>query len=134
MDHLLGVGSGESLDVGALGFGQLIAQPEDLGHRVGLLLDRLGGSLVFLPHGDDHERQKHGVDHTQSRVDETSHVVVPLAQVGWNEAMDQLEPSEGGKTRSTNYQDAVNYRVWHSGDLSPSWIRLGRILAAISML
>ena len=92
MDHLLGVGSGEFLEVGALGFGQLIAQPEDLGHRVGLLLDRLACGLVFLPHGDDHERQKHGVDHAQSRVDETGNVVVGLARLGWNEAMHQLEP------------------------------------------
>ena len=97
MDHLLGVGSGELLEVGALGFGQLIAKPEDLGHRVGLLLDRLGGSLVFLPHGDDHEREEHGVDHAQSRVDEAGHVVVSLARDGWHEALDQLEPYERGE-------------------------------------
>src|SRR5215212_11888324 len=94
MDHLLGVGSGELLDVGALGLGQLIAKPEDLGHRVSLLLDRLACGLVFLPHGDDHECEKHGVDHAQSCVDEARNVVVSLARLGGNEAMHQLEPYE----------------------------------------
>jgi len=74
-----------------------MAKQEDLGHRVGLLLDRLGGGLVFLPHGDDHERKEHSVDHTQSRVDEACNVIVPLAQVGGNEAMDQLEPPSATK-------------------------------------
>jgi hypothetical protein len=97
--------------VGALGLRQLIAQPEDLGHRVGLLLDRLACALVFLPHGDDHERQKHSVDHAQSRVDETGHVVVLLARGGGNETLHQLEPYERDQANSTDHQDAVNYRV-----------------------
>ena len=94
MDHLLGVGSGELLDVGALGFWQLVAKQEDFGRRVGLLLDRLACGLVFLPHADDHERKKHGVDHAQGGVDEAGHVVVALARDGWHEALDQLEPGE----------------------------------------
>jgi hypothetical protein len=87
MNHLLGVGVGELLDVGALGFGQLIAKPEDLGHRVCLLLYGLACGLVFLPHGDDHESKQHGVDHAQSRVDEARNVVVFLAPLSWHEAL-----------------------------------------------
>ena len=55
-----------------------MGQPEDLGYRIGLLLNRFIGCLVFLPHGDNHEGKQHGVDHTQSYVDEACHVVVKL--------------------------------------------------------
>jgi hypothetical protein len=111
MDHLLSVGPGELLDVSALGFWQLVAKQEDLGRRVGLLLDRLACGLVLLPHGDDHERQKHGVDHAQSRVDETGHVVVSLARDGRHEAMHQFEPYECDEANPSDHQDAVNSRV-----------------------
>jgi hypothetical protein len=86
-----------------------MGQPEDLGHRVGLLLDRRVGGLVLLLHGDDHERQKHGVDHAQGGVDEAGNVVVALARDGWHEALDQLEPYEGGEADPSDHQDAVDY-------------------------
>jgi hypothetical protein len=87
IDHLLGVGSGEFLEVGTFWFRESMGQPEDLGRRIGLLLDRATSLLVFLPHGDDHERQQYGVDHTQGRVDEAGHVVVLLARGGWHETL-----------------------------------------------
>jgi hypothetical protein len=83
----------------------------------GLLLDRLACGLVFLPHGDHHERQEHGVDHPQSYVDEAGHVVMSLAREGGHEAMHQLEPYERDQANSTDHQDAVNYRVQHSDAL-----------------
>src|SRR5215203_4746596 len=94
VDHLFGISFGELLDVGALWFGQLIAQPEDLGSRVGLLFHRLARGLVLFPHGDHHEREEHSVDHAQGRIDEACNVVVLLARSGWHEAMHQFEPHE----------------------------------------
>jgi hypothetical protein len=54
IDHLLGLGSGEFLEVGTFWFGESMGQPEDLGHRIGLLLDRATSLLVF-PHTDRFE-------------------------------------------------------------------------------
>ena len=87
MDHLLGVRSGEFLDVRTFWFGEPMGQPGDLGRGVGLLLDRRVGGLEFLPHGDDHQSQDHGVDHAQGRVDEASDVVVLPARSGGYEAL-----------------------------------------------
>ena len=97
--------------MGTLGLGQLVAQQEYLRGRVGLLLDRLAGGLVLLPHGDDHERQEHGVDHAKGGVDEAGNVVVPLARLGGHEPMHQLEPHEREEANPTDHQDAVNRRV-----------------------
>ena len=76
MDHLLGVGTGEFLEVGAFRLGEPMGQPEDLGQGVGFLLYGLAGRLVFLPHRDDHEGEQNGVDHAQGGVDESGDVVV----------------------------------------------------------
>ena len=99
LDHLLCVGSDELLEVGAPRLRKPVGQPEDVGRRVGLLLDRLAGRLEFLPHGDDHERKQNGVDHAQGCVDETCDVVVGPARVGGNEALHQLEArrARGGR-------------------------------------
>ncbi len=111
MYDLLCVGFGEVLDVGALGLWKLVAEQEDLGRGVGLLLYGLGGGLVLLPHGDDHQRQKHGVDHAKGRVDEAGHVVVALARSGGHESVDQLEPYEREEANPTDHQDTVNCRL-----------------------
>jgi len=94
VDHLFGVGTGEFLQMATFGFRKPIGQPVDLGQSVGFLLDRFACGLILLPNGDNHERQQHSVDHTQSRVDETCNVVVLLSGGGWNEALHQLEPGE----------------------------------------
>ena len=109
MNHLFGVGSGEFLDVGTFWFGEPIAQPGDLSRGVGLLLDRFACGLVFLPYGDDHERQEHGVDHAQRRVDETSNVVVGLSRGGGNESLHQLQPGEREEAGPTDHNYAINY-------------------------
>ena len=67
--------------------------------------------MVLLPNGDDHERQKHGVDHAQGRVDEACHVVVSLARGDGHEAIYQLEAHERDEANSTDHQDAVNCSV-----------------------
>ena len=64
VDHLLGVGSAQFLDVRTFWLREPIAQPEDLGQGVGLLLDYYVGRIVFLPNGDDNEGEQHGVDHS----------------------------------------------------------------------
>ena len=76
MDDLLGVGSAQFLDVATFWLRKPIGQPVDLGCGVGFLLDRLACCLILLPHGDNHERQQHGVDHAKGCVDEASDVVV----------------------------------------------------------
>ena len=111
MDHLFGVGSDELLDVGAPVLRKLVGQPEDVGRRVGLLLDRLAGQPVLLPHGDHHERQQHGVDHAQRRVDEACNVVVLLARAGGHQALHQLEAHEREEADPPDHQDAIDYRV-----------------------
>jgi hypothetical protein len=45
------------------------------------------GRLVLLPHGDDHQRQQHGVDDADDGVDEAGHVVVLLAKRRGHEAL-----------------------------------------------
>ena len=109
VDNLLGVGLGEFLDVGTFGLGKPIAQPEDLGRGVGFLLDRLACRPVFLPYGDNHERQQHGVDHAQCCVDEACNVVVGLARGGGNEALHQLQPGERNEASPTYNKYAINY-------------------------
>jgi hypothetical protein len=109
VDHLLSVGSGEFLEVSTLGLRKPMGQPVDLRNGVGFLLDRLACGLVFLPHGDNHERQKHGVDHAQGCVDEASDVIVALARVSGNEALYQLEPSERGEANRPDHERAINY-------------------------
>jgi hypothetical protein len=109
VDHLLGVGSAQLLDVRTFWLREPMCQPGDLGRGVGLLLDRRVGGLEFLPNGDHHESQDHGVDHAQGSVDEASDVVVLLARGGGNETIDQLEPYERGEANSTDHQDAVYY-------------------------
>jgi hypothetical protein len=98
-----------------------MGQPGDLGRGVGLLLDRLACRLEFLPHGDHHERQKHGVDHAQGRVDEASYVVVGLSRGGGNEALHQLQPGERDEARPTDDKYAINYGGCQRGS-PPSWI------------
>jgi hypothetical protein len=97
------------LDVRTFWLREPMAQPEDLGHGVSLLLDRLAGRVVFPPHGNDHERQQNGVDHAQGRVDEACHVVVSLAQGGGYEALHQLEPGERHEASPTDHKYAINY-------------------------
>ena len=109
MGHLLGVGSAKLLDVSALGLGEPMSQPGDLGRGVRLLIDRLACRLVFLPHGYDHERQDHSVDHAQGRVDETGHVVVGLSRGGGNEALHQLQADERDEASPTDHKYAINY-------------------------
>src|SRR5215208_4472123 len=109
VDHLLGVGSGEFLDVRTFWLREAIAQPEDLGQGVGLLLDRYTGRIVFLPHGDNYERNEHGVDHAQGRVDEACNVVVSLARGGGYEALHHLETGEREEASPTDHKYAKNY-------------------------
>src|SRR5215218_3466268 len=87
VDHLLGVGSGEFLEEGTFWLREPMGKPEDLGHSVGLLLDRLACRVVFPPHGDDHERKQHSVDHAQGCVDEACNVVVGPARVNGHKAL-----------------------------------------------
>src|SRR5829696_6789735 len=119
MAHLLGVGTSEFLDVRPFWLREPIAQPEDLGHGVCLLLDRFVGCVVFLPNGDDHERQQHGVDHTQGRVDETCNVVVGLARGSGYEALHHLKPGEREEASPTYHKYAINYGEYQRG--SPPW-------------
>src|ERR671910_1591345 len=107
--HLLGVGTGEFLDVGTFGLRKPMGQPEDLGHGVGFLLDRYTGRIVFLPHGDNHERQQNGVDHAQSCVDEACNVVMSLARGGGYEALHHLETGECYEASPTDHKYAKNY-------------------------
>jgi len=86
-----------------------MGQPEDLGYRVSLLLDRYAGRLVFLPHCDDHERQQHSVDHTQGCVDEAGYVVVTLTCLGWYEALHQHEPAKRDEANQSDHNYAITY-------------------------
>src|SRR5215218_4978473 len=131
VDHLLGVRTGEFLDVMALGFGESMGEPEDLGQSVGLLLGRILGRIEFLPHGDDHERQQHGVDDAQDGVDEASHVVVLLAHLRGHKSLHQREPAERGEADRANHQNAI-YHADHqrvipfwAGSLATSTIQAG---------
>jgi hypothetical protein len=90
VDHHLGVGTAQFLDVRTFCFREPISESEDLSHRVSLLLDRCIGCLVLFPNGDNHEGEQHGVDHAQRCVDEASDVVVLLARVSWHEALHHL--------------------------------------------
>jgi imidazoleglycerol phosphate synthase glutamine amidotransferase subunit HisH len=108
VDHLLSVRSAQLLDVRTFWFREPMAQPEDLSHRVCLLLDRCIGCLVLLPNGDNHECEQHGVDHAQGRVDEASDVVVFLARVGWNEALHQLQPAKGEEAYTADHEYAID--------------------------
>src|SRR5215211_184255 len=117
--HLLGVGMGEFLEVRTFWLRKPMGQPEDLGRGVGLLLDRLAGRLEFLPHGDDHERQQHSVDHAQGRVDEACNVVVGLARGGGYEALHQLQPGEREEASPTYHKYSINYGECQRG--SPPW-------------
>jgi hypothetical protein len=118
VDHLLGVGSDELLDVGIPGLRKPVGQPEDVGRRVGLLLDRYTGRLVLLPHGDDHESQQHGVDHAQRSVDEACHVVVGLARGGGYEALHQNESAKRHEAYTADHKYAIHYGEYQIG--SPS--------------
>ena len=109
VDHLLGVGSGEFLDMGTFWLRETMAQPEDLGYGVGLLLDRYAGRVVFLPNGDNYERNEHGVDHAKGRVDEACNVVVSLARGGGYEALHHLETGERDEASPTDHKYAINY-------------------------
>jgi hypothetical protein len=109
VDHLVGVGSGEFLDVRTFWLRKPVGQPEDLGYRVGLLLDRYAGRVVFLPHGDNYERNEHGVDHAKGRVDKACNVVVGLARGGGYEALHHLETGERDEASPTAHKYAKNY-------------------------
>ena len=93
----------------ALGLWKSIAQPEDLCRGVGLLLDSVAGGLKLLPHGDHHERQEHGVDHAQSRVDEARYVVRPLARAGGHQTVHQFEPYEREQTNPPDHKYTIDY-------------------------
>jgi hypothetical protein len=121
MDDLLGVGISEFLDVRTFWLREAIAQPEDLGQGVGLLLDRLAGRVVFLPNGDNYERNEHGVDHTKGRVDEACNVVVSLARGGGYEALHHLETGEREEASPTDHKYAKKYGEQQRGS-PPSWI------------
>jgi hypothetical protein len=86
-----------------------MGQPEDLGYGIGFLLDRFAGCPVFLPHGDNHERQQNGVDHAQRRVDEACNVVVGLARGSGNEALHQLQPGECYEAYTADHEYAIDY-------------------------
>jgi hypothetical protein len=109
VDHILGIRSGEFLDMGTFGLRKAMAQPGDLGHGIGFLLDRLAGCLLFLPNGDNHERQQNGVDHAQSCVDEACDVVVGLARFSGNEALHQLQPGECYEADPAEHEYAIHY-------------------------
>ena len=109
VDHILGIRSGEFLDVRTFWLGKPIAQPVDLRQGVGFLLDRYTGRIVLLPHGDNYERNEHGVDHAKGRVDEASDVVVSLALGGGNEALHHLETGERHEASPTYHKYAINY-------------------------
>src|SRR5215204_3460949 len=117
--HLLGVGTGEFLDVRTFGFREPMGQPEDLRYGVGFLLDRFAGRVVFPPHGDDHERQQNGVDHAKGRVDEACNVVVWLAGGGGYEAHHQLQPGEREEASPTDHKYSINYGECQRG--TPPW-------------
>jgi hypothetical protein len=97
------------LDVRTFWLREPMGQPEDLGQGVCLLLDRYTGCIVFLPHGDNHERDQHGVDHAQRRVDEACDVVVSLARGGGYEALHHLETGERDEASPTYHKYAINY-------------------------
>ena len=96
------------MDVRTFRLREPMGQPEDLGYRVGLLLDRLTGRAVFLPHGDDYERQQHSVDHTQGCVDEAGYVVVTLTRLGWYEALHQHEPAKRDEANRPDHEYAID--------------------------
>jgi hypothetical protein len=56
-----------------------MGKPGDLGYRVCLALCCFAGSLILLPHSNDHECQQHGVYDTQDSVDVAGNIVVLLA-------------------------------------------------------
>jgi alkylhydroperoxidase family enzyme len=97
------------LDVRTFWLREAIAQPEDLGQGVGLLLDRYTGRVVFLPHGDNYERNEHGVDHAQRRVDEACNVVVSLARGCGYEALHHLKTGERDEASPTYHKYAIDY-------------------------
>src|SRR5215217_637863 len=117
--HLLGVRSAQFLDVRTFWLREPMAQPEDLGHGVSLLLDRFVGRVVLPPHGDDHERQQHSVDHAKGRVDEACNVVVWLAGGGGYEAHHQLQPGEREEAGPTDHNYAIHNGECQRG--SPPW-------------
>ncbi len=86
-----------------------MGQPGDLGQGVGFLLDRYAGRVVFLPHGDNYERNEHGVDNSQGRVDEACNVVVSLARGGGYEALHHLQPGQRDEASPTDHEYAIDY-------------------------
>jgi hypothetical protein len=105
----VGVGTGEFLDVRTFWLRESMGQPVDLGQGVGLLLDRYAGRVVFLPHGDNYERNEHGVDHAKRCVDEACNVVVGLARGGGNEPLHHLQTGECDEASPTDHKYAKNY-------------------------
>jgi hypothetical protein len=61
-----------------------------------------------LPVGDDHEPQKHGVGHPQDRVDEASDVVVLLAPLDRDQALDQDQSADRERDEQQDQQQAEN--------------------------
>ena len=92
------------MDVRTFWLREAMGQSGDLGQGVGLLLDRYTGRIVFLPNGDNYERNEHGVDHAQRRVDEACNVVVSLARGGGYEALHHLQPGECDEASPTDHK------------------------------
>ena len=65
------------------------------------------GRLVVLPHGDDHEREQHGVGDAQDREDEACDVVLPLSAFGWHQALHQYQPRDRPEHGHEDRQDDV---------------------------
>src|SRR5215203_4184760 len=96
VDYLLGVGTSVFLELVALSFREPMREPGDVGHRVCLALYSFESPLILLPYSDDQECQQHGVHNPYDSVEKSSDVVVLLALLGRNQALDQLQPSDCG--------------------------------------
>jgi hypothetical protein len=70
--------------------------------------EHLASLLPNRPQISDHERQEHGVDHAQGRVDEPCHVVVLLARDGGHQTMHQLETGEREEAYPSDHQDTID--------------------------
>jgi hypothetical protein len=102
--HHLGVGVSEFLDMTTLGLGQLVGDPENLCHLVGLVVRDDLGRLPLFPYSDEHEPKQHGVCDAQDGVDESRHVVLPLPDSYGHHTLHQEEPANRNQNEQTYQQ------------------------------